>query len=153
MQFRKNDDVSWVKYIPFLILASIIAPVMAPVMAPILIFGAVVWGVTQATKHSGTKWSGAPSRKPAGTPATPVRPLADNRPLKPVAPASAQPHSHAEKSSYDPESGGYFFFDVQPCTCPRCGFVTDTSHRFCSKCDTDLTKPHEPKKKTFKPKG
>ena len=149
MQFHKKDDIGWVKFIPFLIVGAIVAPMLVP----ILIFGAVVWGVLQATKRSGEKVGGASSKKSVGAPARPVRPLADNRPLKPVVPNSAQPHDHAEKSSYDPESGGYFFFDVQPCTCPRCGFVTDTSHRFCSKCDTDLTKPHVPKKKTFQPKG
>ena len=144
MQFQSGENLEWVKYLPFLLVAG----VLAPALLPVIIIGLVAFYFAMAVKKN--QKDGAAARKRGAQ--APSRPRFEGRPLKPAAPASAQPHSHTDKSEYDPITGGYYFFDVQPCTCPRCGFVTDTSHRFCSKCDTDLSKPHDQKKRAMKKK-
>ncbi|MPM08378.1 hypothetical protein SDC9_54690 [bioreactor metagenome] len=53
-------------------------------------------------------------------------------------------HAHLTDVSgqFDPVTGYYSLPEVVPCICPKCGTVTDTSRRFCYKCDTDLKKAH-----------
>ncbi len=41
---------------------------------------------------------------------------------------------------FDAEHGEYLMPDIERIKCPNCKNVTDTSHRFCPKCDTDLKK-------------
>ena len=54
------------------------------------------------------------------------------------------PHAHLTdmNGQFDPITGYYSLPEVVPCICPKCGTVTDTSRRFCYKCDTDLKKAH-----------
>jgi len=53
-------------------------------------------------------------------------------------------HAHLTDAGgrFDPVTGYYSLPEVVPCICPKCGNVTDTSRRFCYKCDTDLRKAH-----------
>ncbi len=53
-------------------------------------------------------------------------------------------HAHLTDTygQFDPVSGYYLLPEVTRCVCPKCGTVTDTSRRFCYKCDTDLKKAH-----------
>jgi len=53
-------------------------------------------------------------------------------------------HSHVATPAYNPDTGNYQNLKITPCHCPRCGFATDTTHRFCSRCDQDMSKPHLP---------
>jgi hypothetical protein len=56
----------------------------------------------------------------------------------------APQHAHMTDASgrFDPVTGYYTLPEIVPCVCPKCGTVTDTSRRFCYKCDTDLKKVH-----------
>lgn len=56
----------------------------------------------------------------------------------------APQHAHLTdvNGRFDPVTGYYLLPEVVPCICPKCGTVTDTSRRFCYKCDTDLKKAH-----------
>ena len=57
---------------------------------------------------------------------------------------NAPQHAHVTDMTgrFDPITGYYSLPEVVPCICPKCGTVTDTSRRFCYKCDTDLKKAH-----------
>ena len=150
MGLDKKDRSDWIKALPFLlVLGVLVSTRVFTVVLVICILALIVWGVMQAGKKD--KPSPAAIRgKKASRSSTAA--ASDNRPLMRVRPDSVQPHIHSAKSTYDPMTGEYLFLDVQPCTSPNCGFVTDTSHRFCSRCDTDLTRPHSGKTSFFRRK-
>ena len=150
MGLDKKDRSDWIKALPFLLVLGVLVSTRVFLVVLVVCVAVLIgWMVMQAGKKD--KPSPAAIRgKKASRPSTAAAP--DNRPLMPVTMDSDQPHSHSAKSTYDPMTGEYLFQDIQPCTCPNCGFVTDTSHRFCSRCDTDLTRPHSGKTSFFRRK-
>lgn len=150
MGLDKKNASDWVKGLPFLlVLGVLVGTQVFAVVLIVCIVALIVWTVVQVSRKN-RSFPAAARGKKASRPSTAAAP--DNRPLMPVTMDSDQPHSHSAKSTYDPMTGEYLFLDIQPCTCPNCGFVTDTSHRFCSRCDTDLTQPHRGKASFFRRK-
>ena len=152
MKSRPQKNSSWLRFLaPGLLLLIISAAAMRSpyyvrdLLSSLLPLFVILFflrkGFEKSKSQAGNAQNQRPNRIPNPTP-QPQPVSRDNRPLSPVTTESVQPHSHSEKSAYDPRTGSYNFRDIQRCVCPNCGFVTDTSHRFCSRCDLDLTKPH-----------
>lgn len=114
--------------------------------APLLLLGVLLIGKGAATLK---KRAAAGDQKPLPKGFVPVTP--GKTPVLNTAPKQTHltrgktpEHAHLTdvNGRFDPVTGYYLLPEVVPCICPKCGTVTDTSRRFCYKCDTDLKKAH-----------
>ncbi|HWQ51407.1 MAG TPA: hypothetical protein VN369_06330 [Terriglobales bacterium] len=135
----------------FVSAVALMAIGVATQAAPLILLGMLLLGKAAAAKKKRDAVDGgaAPLRgfTPAATGKTPGRDTKKKweNPLQKAKDGDKRPpHGHMTDPSgrFDPVTGYYALPAVTRCVCPNCGTVTDTSRRFCYKCDTDLKKAH-----------
>ncbi|HWP80656.1 MAG TPA: hypothetical protein VN446_08445 [Candidatus Acidoferrum sp.] len=133
----------------FVSAVALMAIGVATQAAPLIILGMLLLGKAAAAKKKRDAVDGgaAPLKgfAPAATGNSPEMKNIRKSPLKKVKDGvESAPHTHMTNPSgrFDPVTGYYALPAVTRCVCPNCGTVTDTSRRFCYKCDTDLKKAH-----------
>ena len=118
-----------------LIVPAVLLMFVAPQLAAFIILGlALTWS---GKKKKEMRQNRGLSTLDGGSKKKPRRIPRDDEPAR-------HGHSHVAAPAYNPDTGNYQNLKITACYCPRCGFATDTTHRFCSRCDQDMTKPHLP---------